>query len=42
MSLHFIFPRQLAWDSGQRRISCLVVDTSRDLTSSLLTRSGSG
>jgi hypothetical protein len=42
MSLHFIFPRQLAWDSGQRRISCLVVDASRDLTSSLLARSGSG
>src|SRR5580692_1307207 len=42
MSLHFIFPRQLAWDSGQRRISCLVADSSRDLTSSLLTRSGSG
>ena len=39
MSLHFIFPRQLAWDSGQRRISCLVVDSSRDLTSSLLARS---
>jgi len=38
MSLHFIFPRQLAWDSGQRRISCLVVDSSRDLTSSLLAR----
>jgi Domain of unknown function (DUF4190)/Septum formation len=42
MSLHFIFPRQLAWDSGQRRISCLVVDSSRDLSSSLLARSGSG
>jgi len=39
MSLHFIFPRQLAWDSGQRRISCLVMDSSRDLTSSLLARS---
>jgi hypothetical protein len=39
MSLHFIFPRQLAWDSGQRRISCLVADSSRDLTSSLLARS---
>ena len=36
MSLHFIFPRQLAWDSGQRRISCLIVDSSRDLTASLL------
>jgi hypothetical protein len=35
MSLHFIFPQQLAWDSGQRRINCLIVD-SRDMTSSLL------
>ena len=42
MSLHFIFPRQLAWDSGQRRISCLIVDASPDLTSSLLARSRSG
>jgi hypothetical protein len=35
MSLHFIFPQQLAWDGGQRRISCLIVD-SQDVTSSLL------
>jgi hypothetical protein len=42
MSLHFIFPRQLAWDSGQRRISCLIEDSSRDLRSSLLATSGSG
>jgi Domain of unknown function (DUF4190)/Septum formation len=42
MSLHFIFPRQLAWDSGQRRVSCLIVDSSRDLTSSLMAGSGSG
>jgi Domain of unknown function (DUF4190)/Septum formation len=42
MSLHFIFPRQLSWDSGQRRVSCLIVDASRDLTTSLLARSGSG
>jgi hypothetical protein len=42
MSLHFIFPRQLSWDSGQRRVSCLIVDASRDLTSSLLAGSGKG
>jgi Domain of unknown function (DUF4190)/Septum formation len=42
MSLHFIFPRQLSWDSGQRRVSCLIVDATRDLRSSLLARSGSG
>jgi hypothetical protein len=35
MSLHFIFPQQLAWDSGQRRISCLIVD-SQDVTSSVM------
>jgi len=35
MSLHFIFPQQLAWDSGQRRISCLIVD-SQDMTSSVM------
>ncbi len=42
MSLHFIFPRQLAWDSGQRRISCLIENSSRDLRSSLLLKAGSG
>jgi hypothetical protein len=35
MSLHFIFPQQLAWDSGQRRINCLIVN-SGDMTSSVL------
>jgi hypothetical protein len=41
MSLHFIFPQQLAWDSGQRRISCLIVD-SQDMTSSVLPAPGQG
>jgi hypothetical protein len=41
MSLHFIFPQQLAWDSGQRRINCLIVD-SHDMTSSLLATPGPG
>jgi Domain of unknown function (DUF4190)/Septum formation len=41
MTLHFIFPQQLAWDSGQRRISCLIVD-SRSLTSSILAAPGPG
>jgi hypothetical protein len=35
MSLHFIFPQQLAWDGGQRRINCLIVD-SQNMTSSVL------
>jgi hypothetical protein len=41
MSLHFIFPQQLAWDSGQRRISCLIVD-SQDMTSSVMAAPGHG
>jgi len=41
MSLHFIFPQQLAWDSGQRRISCLIVD-SQNMTSSVLAAPGQG
>jgi Domain of unknown function (DUF4190)/Septum formation len=41
MSLHFIFPQQLAWDSGQRRINCLIVD-SQDMTSSVLATPGHG
>jgi hypothetical protein len=41
MTLHFIFPRQAAWDSGRRRISCLIVD-SRNMTSSILAGPGQG
>jgi hypothetical protein len=41
MSLHFIFPQQLAWDSGQRRISCLIVD-SQNMTSSILAAPAQG
>jgi len=41
MSLHFIFPQQLAWDSGERRISCLIVD-SQDMTSSVMATPGPG
>jgi Domain of unknown function (DUF4190)/Septum formation len=41
MSLHFIFPQQLAWDSGQRRINCLIVD-SQDMTSSVMTTTAHG
>jgi hypothetical protein len=37
MSLHFIFPQQQAWDSGQRRVSCLIVD-SKDMTSSIMAK----
>jgi hypothetical protein len=41
MSLHFIVPQQLAWDSGQRRINCLIVD-SQDMTSSVMAMPGHG
>jgi hypothetical protein len=41
MSLHFIFPQQLAWDSGQRRINCLIVD-SQNMTSSVLAAPAGG
>jgi Domain of unknown function (DUF4190)/Septum formation len=36
MKLLWIYPLPQAWADGQRTISCLIVDSSRDLTSSLL------
>jgi hypothetical protein len=36
MSLNYFYPDQTSWDAGQRSISCVVADTSADLTSSLL------
>jgi hypothetical protein len=36
MNLLWIYPEPQAWTDGQRTISCLVVDSSTDLTSSLL------
>ena len=36
MKLHFIFPLSQSWADGRRTIMCLVVDSSPDLTSSLL------
>jgi len=36
MQLLWIYPLPQAWADGQRTISCLIVDSSRDLTSSLL------
>jgi Domain of unknown function (DUF4190)/Septum formation len=36
MKLLWIFPEAQAWTDGQRTIACLVVDSSTDLTSSLL------
>jgi MFS family permease len=42
MSLHFLFPEQQSWADGHRRVTCLVVDSAPDLTSSLLTASPAG
>jgi hypothetical protein len=36
MNLIWLYPEPQAWDDGQRTISCLIVDSSEDLTSSLL------
>ena len=36
MNLLWIYPEPQAWTDGQRSISCLAVDSSEDLTSSLL------
>jgi hypothetical protein len=36
MKVLWIYPEQQAWSDGQRSISCLIVDSSQDLTSSLL------
>jgi hypothetical protein len=36
MNLLWLYPLPQAWAEGQRTISCLVVDSSKDLTSSLL------
>lgn len=36
MSLHFVFPEPGSWAAGRRSVSCLIVDASKDLTSSLL------
>lgn len=36
MNLIFLYPEPQAWDAGQRVISCVVVDSSPDITSSLL------
>jgi hypothetical protein len=36
MSLHFVFPEPDSWAAGRRSVSCLIVDSSKDLTSSLL------
>jgi hypothetical protein len=36
MNLLYLYPEPEAWDAGQRVISCVVADSSKDLTSSLL------
>jgi Domain of unknown function (DUF4190) len=36
MSLHFLYPGEKSWSDAQYQITCLVVDSSRDMTSSLV------
>jgi Domain of unknown function (DUF4190)/Septum formation len=36
MTLHFLYPEKGSWAEGRRSITCLVVDSTKDLTSSLL------
>jgi hypothetical protein len=36
MGLHYLFPQAQAWADGHRTITCLIVDSTPDLTSSLL------
>jgi Domain of unknown function (DUF4190)/Septum formation len=36
MRLIWLYPEEQAWDDGHRTISCMIVDSSADLTSSLL------
>lgn len=36
MSVRFLVPEQQSWADGHRRVTCLVVDSAADLTSSLL------
>ena len=40
MSTAFFFPEQDTWDSGQHSISCIVSDSTPDLTESLLKPTG--
>jgi uncharacterized protein DUF4190/putative regulator of septum formation len=42
MTIQFLYPEPGSWAGGQRDISCLIVDTSRDLTTSLLVANPSG
>jgi hypothetical protein len=39
MSVVIFYPEQDTWDSGQRAISCVITDSSTDLTASLLKQS---
>jgi hypothetical protein len=42
MTIQFLYPEPGSWAGGQRDISCLVVDSSRDLTTSLLVANPAG
>jgi hypothetical protein len=36
IALRFLYPQQQTWTNGQHAISCFIVDSSADLTSSLM------
>jgi hypothetical protein len=36
MTLHYLYPLESSWSSGHRAITCLIVNSSANLTSSLL------
>jgi hypothetical protein len=36
MSLNYFYPDQMSWATGQRSISCVIANSSADLTSSLV------
>jgi hypothetical protein len=40
MTLHFLFPEPDSWTNGRRTLTCFVLDSTQDLTSSLLSTGG--
>lgn len=40
MRLHFLFPEPNSWSDGRRALTCVIVDPTKDLTSSLLSAGG--
>jgi hypothetical protein len=39
MSIRIFLPAEVAWITGQRTVSCMIVNSKADLTSSLLNSS---